>query len=58
MSTPHRPDAQTPKDLRDTRNAAEHHLFRGLAIANVLQGLSLQDECQWNMSQPFTPREL
>ncbi len=58
MTTPHRPDAQTPKEVRDIRHAAEEHLFRGMAIANVLRCLTWQYECQWHTNEPFTLHDL
>jgi hypothetical protein len=45
-------------DVRDLRNVTEHHLFRGMAIANVLRCLAWQYERQWHIEQPFTLHDL
>jgi hypothetical protein len=58
MKTAHRSETQWPTDVRDIRNAAEHHLFRGMAIAQVVRCLVWQYENAWEVGQPFTLHDL
>jgi hypothetical protein len=53
--TPKQPESKTPKDVH---NAAEHPLFRGMALANVLRCLAWPYEVEWNTSEPCTLHDL
>jgi hypothetical protein len=58
MTMPHRSAPPMPTDLRDLRNAAEHHLFRALAIAQVVRCLVWRYEEAWQAGEPFTLDDL